>query len=131
MTNLCLKCFDKYKEWAPLALRLVAGFIFIMAGFSKLSGIDGFAGMLSGASFPAAAFFAWLVALVEFLGGILLVIGLMTRWSSALLGVTMIVATIMMLISAGDYKYPLVLLASMIALLFSGGGKLSVDSKLG
>lgn len=132
MTDFYLNCFDKYKGWAPLALRLVAGFIFIMSGFGKLSNIAGITGSLTNWGFPAAAFLAWVLALTEFFGGILLILGLGMRWAAGLLAIIMLVATITHLINAfGDYKYPLIIFAGLLALLFMGAGKLSADGVLG
>lgn len=125
--------FDTWKEWSPLAIRLVAGILFIMAGYNKLfvNGASAFAGMLEGWGFPLAAVLAWIVALVEFLGGIALVLGLLTRVSAILLGVTMLVAWSTHLVHAMDgARLPILLVAAMASLLLSGGGKLALDEKL-
>ncbi|MBR9693016.1 DoxX family protein [Candidatus Woesearchaeota archaeon] len=123
---------DNYKEWSPLSIRIIAGFIFIMAGWMKISSIDMFVGMLDGAGFPAALATAWFVAFVELIAGIGLLIGFWTRWTALLLGITMLVAAIMMLSMNGlsDALYPLALLGSMISILLSGAGKLSIDQAM-
>ena len=72
--------------WALLALRVVLGAIFIAHGKAKLvAGPAGMAGLLKGQGFPMPTLFAWVVALLEFVGGILLVIGLFINPVSILL----------------------------------------------
>jgi uncharacterized membrane protein YphA (DoxX/SURF4 family) len=59
-------------------IRLVAGVIFIYHGISKLSDMPSTVGFF--ASLGLGAFFAWLVALVELLGGVSLILGLWSRF---------------------------------------------------
>ncbi len=110
-------------------MRVVAGIIFIMAGWMKITGIDMFVGMLDGGGFPLPAVLAWIVAIVELLGGIAILVGFLTRESAALLGITMIVAFFVVLAGQGLQAawYPLALAAGMVGLLFSGAGKLSIE----
>ena len=70
---------------------------------------------------PLAGFFAVVVSLVEFLGGILLVLGIVTRVAAALNAIDMVVAILAVHLSHGFYnqnmgfEYPLTLLAATIA----------------
>lgn len=77
---------------APLALRIFLGPIFILAGYNKLTGIENVAFWFDSIGIPAAGLMAWVAALTEFVGGILLLAGLAVRWIALPLMFTMIVA---------------------------------------
>lgn len=138
------KCFlrklDPYKGYGLLVLRVVVGIIFVAHGFGKLwgttPGMDVWTTMVTGLGFPAPVFFAWLVGLVEFLGGIALIVSFGTRYAALLLGIVMLVAIFTVHISngffapAGGFEYPLALLAANIALMFNGGGQWCLECML-
>ena len=72
---------------------------------------------------------------VELLGGIALVIGLLTRWAAALNGFDMIVAILLVhlkngFLKPGGFEHPLTMLAACIALVMLGPGAASVDGAL-
>lgn len=83
---------------------------------------------------------AWLwlgaAAIAELLGGILILLGLLTRVGAFLIACTMLTAVIGVHWPGGffasnkGYEYPLALLAMSLALLISGGGMASVDHGL-
>jgi uncharacterized membrane protein YphA (DoxX/SURF4 family) len=83
---------------APLALRLYLVPVFWMAGTSKLGAMDDtiawFGNPDWGLGLPMPALMAWMAALTEAGGAILLAIGLAVRWISIPLMVTMLVAAI-------------------------------------
>lgn len=83
---------------APLLLRLYLAPVFWMAGTSKLANMDStiewFGNAEWGLGLPLPALLAWLAALTETIGAVLLLIGLATRWISIPLMATMIVAAI-------------------------------------
>lgn len=71
----------------------------------------------------------------EFIGGILLILGLLTRLSGAALVGTMVVAIATahldaFFVSNNGMEYPLTLLLASLALAIGGGRALSVDRKL-
>ena len=79
-----------------LCVRVYAGFVIMMKGFDKFPVSETFVGMveafqIQGTAIFAetAAIFAFLAALAEFSGGILLMIGLFTRWAAFFLAVTL------------------------------------------
>lgn len=116
-------------QYGDLLIRIVAGLIFILAGYGKLfasPGIDGFTGMLSGLGFPAPAFFAVVVGLIELIGGILLLLGLWTHIVATLLAVIMLVAIVTVHLSNGwgaasGVRYPLLLLVVLIRYIGTPG----------
>ena len=128
------KHFKKNADLGIFFLRIAVGLVFIVHGAGKLfnigpfaAGIGGVSGFLAGLGVPSALFFAWIVALVEFVGGAFILLGLFTRYASIALIIEMIIAIILVHIPNGFYKsngeIALVLLLSAVALLFSGAGK--------
>ncbi len=71
----------KMQAWGLTVLRVVVGIVFLMHGYQKFFkfGFRGVAGMLTHLGIPLPAFFAIVLMLVEFVGGILLITGLATR----------------------------------------------------
>jgi len=76
----------------PLALRIYLAPIFIAAGSNKLLHIDSVGYWFASLGIPAPELMAWIAALTEVVGGILLVAGLGVRWVAVPLMVTMAVA---------------------------------------
>ncbi|MEK7532692.1 MAG: DoxX family protein, partial [Patescibacteria group bacterium] len=85
MKLLSCKCAEKWSDVAPLVLRLAVGAVFIVHGYSKVVDVAAFEGMLTSLNVPLPGFFAWVVTLVELLGGIGLVLGFLTHWAAKLL----------------------------------------------
>lgn len=133
---LSCNCAEKWGPFALLMLRVVAGAVFATHGYLKLSGgVDGFGGMLGGLGVPLPLFFAWVVTIVELVGGIALILGLLTHLSSKLLGIDMIVATLLVhakngLTGPSGAELTLSLLAIVIALMVLGAGAWSIDATL-
>ena len=72
-----------------LLARLCLGWIFVQSGIFKLLGLQAF----STRGWPAAWFFGPLGATVELIGGIMLMLGLATRYASLVMLLFMIIAT--------------------------------------
>lgn len=74
--------------------RVLLGLLFLVAGLMKLFVIKpaGVEGMLSGLGFPVAIFFAWILILVELLGGLSILANWKVKYASYLLLVVMVVA---------------------------------------
>jgi putative oxidoreductase len=123
-------------------IRFIVGVNLIPHGGQKLFGwfggdmtktIDGFASM----GFEPAAFWTYLVAIVELFGGILVAIGFLTRPAAFAVVIFMAVAVFFVHWSSGffwpegGFEYPLMWGIIALAILFRGGGPLSVDRALG
>ena len=114
-----------------LVLRVFAGFGLATHGYAKLFGgrMSEFAAGVGAMGFPLPVFFAWSAALSEFLGGILVAIGLKTRYAAAFAAVTMAVAAFVR--HASDpfkvKELALIYWAAFSAIILTGGGRYSLD----
>lgn len=78
----------------PLAARLVLAIIFIPSGWGKLHGLADVTDYFQSLGIPAPGFMALLASSTELVGGILILLGLFTRFASVGLFITMIIAII-------------------------------------
>ena len=130
-----MRYLDRLQPLGLLALRLVLGLIMIMHGYHKISG--GFAQHMQTVSrigFPS--WFAYLSTGTEFLGGILVVAGLLTRLVGAAMTFEMAVAILKVhlkrgLMGNGGYEFPLALLAIAFVLILFGPGPIALDAAIG
>src|SRR3989344_4731759 len=137
---MALSIFPQLLDWqfyGPTLLRLVLGAIFLAHGYQKLAGdSEGrakFAGWLESMKFRPGKFWAWFVALVEFLGGVLLVIGLWTQLVALILAVQFLV--ILFWVQRGKpfisgWEFDFLILFALLALLVLGPGALAFDLPL-
>lgn len=76
----------------PLALRIYLAPIFILAGSNKLANAENVASYFEFLGLPAPTLMVYLAGGTEFIGGILLILGLAVRWIAIPLMFTMVVA---------------------------------------
>ncbi|MGF1669583.1 MAG: DoxX family protein [Balneolaceae bacterium] len=117
-------------DLALLLLRIGIGVVFIVAGWGKLTGIEGVQGFFGDLGIPMAGLMAWVVAIVEFFGGIMVLIGLYPKIPALLLAFIMVVAifTVKLEQGFGPMRVDLLLLLMCLAIFFTGSGKFSADS---
>lgn len=142
MKDLIIKLLRTDAGFAPLALRLPIGITFMAHGAQKLFGWFGGYGLEGTGQWMASIGLTpgYLMALMagssEFFGGLLLIIGLLIRPTSAVLAFTMLMAIVTvhldngLFMSNNGYEFGLALLAAIISLTISGAGKLSIDSMI-
>lgn len=119
---------DKKRNWTLLVVRLILGGIFIVAGWAKVADMASTVGFFATLGIPA--FLAYVVGYLELIGGILLVLGICTEKSAAVLALIMIVAV--WLTMPGGFQMfstPLSVLAGLLSLMASGPGAYSVRKR--
>ena len=126
-----------------LVLRIPVGIIFAAHGAQKLFGwfggygLDGTGQFFASVGLTPGYPMALLAGLVEFLGGLALVVGLLVRPAAAALAGAMLIAVFAVhwskgfFAANGGYEYALALFAASLALVFSGAGRWSADRALG
>lgn len=123
---------------AITALRIILGFLFAAHGWQKFNEwtIAGTQSAFTQMGVPAADLAAPAVAILELVGGIALILGVLTRIVAALLVVNMLGALFLVHASAGvfvangGYELVLLLAAAAFALVLTGPGRISVDRAL-
>jgi putative oxidoreductase len=84
-----------YFAWlGPLAARITVGVVFMGTGWTKLHNLAGITKNFTALGIPAPEILTPFVSGVEFFGGILLLVGLLTRFAAVPLMVVMVVAVI-------------------------------------
>ena len=116
-------------------LRIAVGVVFMLHGKQKLFGM-GFAGVsdaFTHMGVPMPGIMGPLVGLLEFFGGIALIVGLLTRLFELGFAIDMLVAILLVQFKNGfsHYELEFLLCVSSVALLLMGGGEFSVDALLG
>lgn len=136
-----------YDGLTPLVyplVRVTAGLLLIPHGAQKLFGMFGGKGLAGtaqgfeqGLGLEPGLLFAVLAGVTEFFGGLLLVLGLLTRPAAAAVFCVMAYAVFVVHMpngffwSNGGYEYPLMWGLLAIAILIRGGGPLSLDRAIG
>jgi putative oxidoreductase len=128
--------------WITVPLRLTLGLIFIGHGMQKVFGAFGGPGWAKITSFPTPFPFmrpSWLwmgaAALSELVGGILVLLGLLTRVGAFLILCVMLTAMLGVHLKGGFFlpagiEYTVALSGVCLALLIAGGGQASADKAL-
>jgi putative oxidoreductase len=117
--------------WGITLVRLVMAAIFIFHGYDKLAGgIGGVADFFAKVRLPLPGLSAVLITALELGGGLLLLVGLFSRWLGLLFFVEFVVAAFYVKLPSGGFKaaeFELLLLAGAGLLFLAGGGRAAVD----
>ena len=123
--------------WGMTILRIVIAVVFIAHGSQKLfsDGTHGVAKAFAQLGVPFPTISAVATSGLELIGGIILLLGLLSRPVAALLAVDMAGAVYFVahanrgfFSNHGGYEYPLTLLAASLALALAGPGAAAVDN---
>lgn len=120
------------RDIALLLLRIGVSIVFIVAGWGKLTGIEGVQGFFGDLGIPLAGLMAWVVGIVEFVGGIMVLTGTYARIPAMLLAIIMVVAILTTKVGQdfSAYRLDMMLLLTSVAIALLGSGGYSVDNKL-
>ncbi len=121
-----------------LIARLGTGWLFLTAGWSKMSNIAGTAKYLGGLGAPSPEIMAWLASLSELTIGVCFILGLATRYAAILLVVFTVVATLLahqfwapgQAAQATQFWKNSAILGLGLVLFWTGAGRISVDAVL-
>ncbi len=126
-----------------MVLRVVLVVIFVAHGAASLfgdGGTGGVAGFLGSLGIPVPVLAAWMITLLEFVGGMFLIVGLFVVPTAILLAVHMLAGIILFHAqngfyvvgpnAAGGYEFNLLLIAGLLSLLLGGPGLAAVDSRM-
>ncbi len=147
MKSTILRLFNTENDFALTVLRVSLGIMILPHGLQKMFGLFGgfgFSGTME--FFTATMGIPWIFAaaaiLAESLGGVALIFGVGTRLAAFGVGVTMLVAALISHMQHGFFmnwfghqkgegvEFFILAVGIAIALIFRGGGALSVDKLL-
>ncbi|GGG73452.1 DoxX family protein [Edaphobacter dinghuensis] len=129
-----IRFLNNLQPWGALLLRLVLALSMIVHGYQKVSthaALHHFVHYVVTLGLPY--WLGYISAFTEFVGGILVLLGLFTRLASGLIAINMLVAlfTVGIHQGFGIYNYIAELAAIAIMLCVYGAGALSLDRRLG
>ncbi len=134
---------ERLNAYGEPLIRGAAGLFLMPHGAQKLFGVFGGGGLSGTANFLAqigiepALPAAVLLGLTEFVGGLFLALGLLTRPAALAIVVLMAVATFHVHLSNGffwtngGYEYPLLWGLIALGFVLRGGGHYSLDARIG
>ena len=129
-----MRILENMQPFALLVLRAVLGLVMAAHGWLKVDGgMAEFKGLLVSVGIPG--WMGYISAYAELVGGILLIVGLLTRFAALAIFIDMMVAVLKVtwkngLLGAQGYQFPLALAAMAFALIFFGGGSISLDTAI-
>ena len=117
--------------------RVLLALLFVLAGYSKLTGIAGTAGWFGSIGIPFPTVVAVLVGLLELVGGLAIFIGYQTRIAALALAAFTVGATLIAHLDFSDqmqvllFQKNLSITGGLLVLAAFGAGALSLDAKRG
>ncbi|MBN8956602.1 MAG: DoxX family protein [Rhizobiales bacterium] len=122
--------------WTELLIRLMAGLSLLPHGWPKLMNLTASGAFLEKSGYSPGLLWATLIACTEVFGGILLALGLFTRVACVPILIFLLVAVIHhsqfgYVWNNRGLEYPLFWAIVVFHFLMNGGGRYSLDAKLG
>ncbi len=118
-------------SYGLLPIRIMVGMVFIAHGIPKFYDTSGGYGFFQSINLPPELFIP--IALLEVIGGLAILFGILTRIASALFIIEMIGAIVTAKLSkgfVGGYEFELLLISICLTLLILGPGKISIENYL-
>jgi putative oxidoreductase len=133
----------QWHSWAPLPLRVVLGLGMMQAGYPKLfvsAGRANIAHLLEGLGIPFSNIMGWVVGLIEFVGGLGILLGTLIVIAASLNALSIATLISLSFIRGGmpeplpggdpfpEYPLAILILSGMLTLAIGGAGRFSLDS---
>ena len=83
-----------HEQWVPIIARILIAFVFLYAGWGKLTGFDGTVGYIADAGLPFPEVLTVIAIIIEIGGGILLILGHKVREAALALVIFTAIASI-------------------------------------
>jgi putative oxidoreductase len=132
------RIYDTFRPITELLIRLMAGGALAFHGYQILFGnIEGAGRFFESLGLEDGLFWAWVVGILEFGGGLLLALGLLTRIAAGAIIVFLAVAIVIYHWPFGfnwearGIEYPLFWAIVAFHFLIHGGGRFSLDALIG
>jgi putative oxidoreductase len=128
---------NRFQGLGAMVMRLVLGIIMVRYGYTKIipsGALYAFSHTVGHLQLPV--WLGYVAVFTEFFGGMLLVVGLLTRVAALMTAVDMAVAIIKVHLHGGlmgpnSFSFPLALFAISLMLVFTGCGWLGLDDFVG
>jgi putative oxidoreductase len=120
---------NSFVSFGILPIRIMAGITLIAHGLPKFYDITGGNNSFRSVGIPSELFIP--IALLEAIGGLAILFGILTRVASALIVIEMIGVIVMVKLSkgfVGGYEFELLLMSICITLVIFGPGKISIEN---
>ena len=133
---------NRWQDWAPFPIRLVLGLGLVYHGYPKLFSAQGrasFLGIVEKMGLPEPRLSVFLIGVLEFGGGLLLVSGAFTTIAAAAIVIEIVINLCVAAVRGGfpqplpgqqtlpGYEVSLVYGAGLMALILAGPGAWSID----
>lgn len=122
--------------WGVTVVRVMMGIILVVAAWEKFSagGLFGFTGAVTNLGFPVPQFFGVFVPVLELVGGLLVLLGLGTRWVAPLFVCEFFINAFLLKVPRqppfggwDSMRIDLMMLAAAVMLFLVGPGELALD----
>jgi putative oxidoreductase len=127
----CLRYLDRLQPLALVVIRLALGAVMLAHGYQNtFRHLHDHVRMVAGLGIPA--WLGYVSAYTELLGGVLILVGFLTRPAALAICIDLLVAIWKVhrrngLTGEHGYEFPLALVALAFALIFFGAGPISID----
>ena len=115
-------------KFGPLPIRILAGLTLLLHGLPKITDISGVQSFFPNLGLPPEL--AIPVTLLEVVGGLAILFGILTRIASGLFIIEMIGAVVVAKLAkgfVGGYELELLIMAICISLFITGPGRISIE----
>lgn len=120
--------------------RVLLALIFVTAGFSKLTGLQGTAGYIGSVGLPAPMLLAVAAGVVELVAGVLIIVGWQARWAALALAAFTAVASVLFhnywampaeqqMMQQLMFMKNVSIVGGLLVLFAFGAGSLSLDAR--